>query len=135
MFIGDDHQLIDDTAALSQKRLDCKVYKRKTYHKETGYFQVHFHSLACVLGSCASSMSLQSKQSISLLPSQAEFNQESTTQRCQAAMHLLADMELMARADYFVGNAIYICELAPCVCLPAGNQQRVMRCPHTCRLF
>lgn len=73
LFAGDSHKRIDDTAAAAQKRIGCKVFKRKKFYRKAGY-------------------------------SQEEFNQGTTEQRCSSTMHLLADMEIMARSDYFVGS-------------------------------
>ncbi|BDA44816.1 hypothetical protein COCOBI_06-2940 [Coccomyxa sp. Obi] len=73
VFAGDSHKRIDDVAAAAQKRLGCKVFKRKKFYRKSGY-------------------------------SQEDFNRESSEQRCSSTMHLLADMEIMARSDYFIGS-------------------------------
>ncbi|KAK9908258.1 hypothetical protein WJX75_004935 [Coccomyxa subellipsoidea] len=73
VFAGDSHRRIDDMAAAAQKRIGCKVFKRKKFYRKSGY-------------------------------SQEDFNQGSSEQRCSSTMHLLADMEIMARSDYFIGS-------------------------------
>ena len=45
LFIGDDHKLIDETAALAQEVLTCKVVTRKKHSKESGFFQVYLSAL------------------------------------------------------------------------------------------
>ncbi len=40
MFAGDSHKRIDDTAAAAQKRIGCKVFKRKKFYRKAGYSQV-----------------------------------------------------------------------------------------------
>lgn len=40
VFAGDSHKRIDDVAAAAQKRLGCKVFKRKKFYRKSGYSQV-----------------------------------------------------------------------------------------------
>ena len=40
ILVGDDHKLIDETAAMASKALTCKIFKRKKFHKKSGFVQV-----------------------------------------------------------------------------------------------
>lgn len=54
VFAGDSHKRIDDVAAAAQKRLGCKVFKRKKFYRKSGYSQVTAHlrmdKLICLVG-------------------------------------------------------------------------------------
>lgn len=41
VFAGDSHKRIDDMAAAAQKRIGCKVFKRKKFYRKSGYSQVN----------------------------------------------------------------------------------------------
>lgn len=103
IFVGDDHKLIDETAAIASKALTCKIVKRRKFHKKSGFVQVQLlNSLAKMI--TLSSPAVRLPKLAVLM--QADFNQEPLEQRCQSSKHLIADMELMAHADYFIGRAI-----------------------------
>lgn len=38
--MGDDHKLIDETAAIASKALTCRIFKRKKFHNKSGFVQV-----------------------------------------------------------------------------------------------
>jgi hypothetical protein len=40
VFAGDDHKMVDETAAAAKKVIGCKVYKRKKFYNKSGFSQV-----------------------------------------------------------------------------------------------
>ncbi len=71
--VGDDHALVEETRALAQEALGCRLYAaRLPFDRPRGH-------------------------------SQQDFNTSPLRSRCAAVHHLVADMELLAHTDYFVG--------------------------------
>ncbi|KAK9838524.1 hypothetical protein WJX81_005090 [Elliptochloris bilobata] len=72
--VGDDHALVAETGALARRALGCRLYAARL-----PFDRPDGHS-------------------------QQEFNVASVRSRCAATHHLVADIELLAHTDYFVGT-------------------------------
>ncbi len=117
MLIGDDHAAVDRAEEPIQQALGCHIYKRKMFYREEGFNAVGLHSTNHVMSEQRSQCKfwlLHREESDMRSCMQDDFVQQSSELRCKQTRLLIADMELMARADYLVGAQLLA--LNKCFC-------------------